>query len=59
MTEFREPMNRLFRDHHGVIVNVIAYERETQKVIYRRPGYEWECACPLIIFRSRFDEVVV
>nr|WP_238938999.1 DUF4222 domain-containing protein [Mixta mediterraneensis] len=47
-------MNRLYRDHHGIVVNVIRYEADSQKVIYRRPGYEWECAAPLLIFRARF-----
>ena len=46
-------MNRLYRDHHGIVVNFIRYEADSQKVIYRRPGYEWECAAPLLIFRAR------
>ncbi|UAN49718.1 DUF4222 domain-containing protein [Serratia sp. JSRIV002] len=54
-----QELNRIFRDQHGIAVNVIRYERDTQRVVYRRPGYEWECACPLIIFRARFTEVVV
>jgi hypothetical protein len=59
MTENIQTLNRYFRDQHGVIVQVIRYERDTQRVIYKRPGYEWECATPKIIFRARFAEVVV
>lgn len=54
-----QELNRIFRDQQGITVNVIRFERDTQRVIYRRPGYEWECASPLIIFRTRFTEVVV
>ncbi|MGG7890230.1 DUF4222 domain-containing protein [Klebsiella aerogenes] len=28
-----------------------------QRVIYRRPGYEWECVAPMIIFRARFKRI--
>ncbi|WP_447874658.1 DUF4222 domain-containing protein [Serratia fonticola] len=54
-----QELNRIFRDQHGITVNVIRFERDTQRAIYRRPGYEWGCASPLILFRSRFTEVVV
>lgn len=59
MVDNIQELNRFFRDQHGITVNVIRFERDTQRVIYRRPGYEWECASPLIVFRSRFTEVVV
>nr|WP_237730769.1 DUF4222 domain-containing protein [Lelliottia amnigena] len=47
----------MYKDHHGIVVHVIRYEEDSQKVIYRRPGYEWECAAPLILFRSRFKRI--
>lgn len=47
----------IWRDSHGFDVTVLAVDKENQKVIYRRPGYEWECACPLIIFRTRFTRI--
>ncbi|MCY1699502.1 DUF4222 domain-containing protein [Lelliottia sp. SL45] len=50
-------LDRLYRDHHGIVVHVIRYEEVSQKVIFRRPGYEWECAAPLILFRSRFKRI--
>ncbi|HBP8874102.1 TPA: DUF4222 domain-containing protein [Escherichia coli] len=50
-------LNRYYKDTHGVVVNVIGYDAVGQRVIYRRPGYEWECVAPLIIFRSRFTRV--
>jgi hypothetical protein len=52
-----KPLDRYYRDQHGTIVNVIGYDSASQKVIYRRPGYDWECASPLILFRSRFTRV--
>ncbi|EOW7867724.1 MULTISPECIES: DUF4222 domain-containing protein [Serratia] len=32
---------------------------ENQKVVYQRPGYEWHCACPLIIFWARFTRTIL
>lgn len=52
-----QTLDRLYQDHHGITVNVIRYERDSQRVIYRRPGYEWECAAPLILLRARFRRV--
>ncbi|WP_338134695.1 DUF4222 domain-containing protein [Pantoea stewartii] len=53
-TEHMQTLDRYYVDHHGIVVHVIGYEPDRQRVIYRRPGYEWECASPLIVFRSRF-----
>jgi hypothetical protein len=57
MAEQVTPLNRKYRDRRGHVVHVIGYEREAQRVIYRRDGYEYECAAPLILFRSRFIRV--
>ncbi|MBL5899955.1 DUF4222 domain-containing protein [Lelliottia amnigena] len=57
MEEQTKTIDRLYKDHHGIVVHVIRYEEDSQKVIYRRPGYEWECAAPLILFRSRFKRI--
>ncbi|EPG6438542.1 DUF4222 domain-containing protein [Klebsiella aerogenes] len=38
-------------------MHVIGYDVDRQRVIYRRPGYEWECAAPKIIFRARFKRI--
>lgn len=57
MTEFIQSMNRYYRDQHGIVVNVTGYDPVGQRVIYRRPGYEWECVAPLIVFRSRFTRI--
>ncbi|SUW63269.1 Uncharacterised protein [Buttiauxella agrestis] len=57
MEENIQTLDRLYKDHHGVVVNVIGYDRIGQRVIYRRTGYEWECAAPLIIFRARFRRI--
>ncbi|WP_410789021.1 DUF4222 domain-containing protein [Klebsiella aerogenes] len=50
-------MNRYYRDSHGIIVNVTGYDVVGQRVIYRRPGYDWECVAPLIVFRTRFKRI--
>ncbi|EMB4322608.1 DUF4222 domain-containing protein [Pluralibacter gergoviae] len=52
-----QPLNRYYQDDKGVIVNVIGYDAAGQRVIYRRPGYDWECAAPLLVFRSRFRRI--
>ncbi|MFC3191089.1 DUF4222 domain-containing protein [Pseudocitrobacter faecalis] len=50
-------LDRYYKDSHGIIVNVIGYDESAQRVIYRRPGYEWDCVAPLIVFRSRFTRI--
>ncbi|WP_410476959.1 DUF4222 domain-containing protein [Klebsiella oxytoca] len=50
-------MDRLYRDQHGIVVHVTGYDAGHQRVIYRRPGYKWECVAPMIIFRARFKRV--
>jgi len=55
--EHIQPMDLLYRDQHGIVVHVTGYDAGRQRVIYRRPGYEWECAAPMIIFRARFKRI--
>nr|DAK71078.1 MAG TPA: protein of unknown function (DUF4222) [Caudoviricetes sp.] len=50
-------MDRLYRDQHGIVVHVTGYDAARQRVIYRRPGYDWECVAPMIIFRARFKRI--
>ena len=57
MEEKIQILDRLYADSHGIVVNVIGYDSIGQRVIYRRTGYEWECAAPLIIFRARFRRI--
>ncbi|MGG7993894.1 DUF4222 domain-containing protein [Klebsiella aerogenes] len=57
MEENIQPMDRLYRDQHGIVVHVTGYDAGRQSVIYRRPGYEWECVAPIIIFRARFKRI--
>lgn len=52
-----QTLDRLYMDYNGIVVNVIGYDCISQRVIYRRTGYEWECAAPLIIFRARFTRI--
>lgn len=57
MKENIQTLDHLYRDWHGNVVHVVGYDRAGQRVIYRRTGYEWECAAPLIIFRARFTRI--
>lgn len=57
MDENIQPLYRLYRDQHGIVVHVTGYDADRQRVIYRRPGYEWECSAPMIIFRARFKRI--
>ncbi|MFM3287164.1 DUF4222 domain-containing protein [Klebsiella quasivariicola] len=57
MEENIQPMDRLYRDQHGIVVHATGYDAARQRVIYRRPGYEWECVAPMIIFRARFKRI--
>ncbi|HID2079931.1 TPA: DUF4222 domain-containing protein [Klebsiella oxytoca] len=50
-------LNRWFRDHYGIPVQVIRWEPQTQRVIYLREGYEHECFSPLEQFRRKFREI--
>lgn len=57
MTKLIEELDRYYRDRNGIVVHVIGYDRLGQRVIYKRTGYEWECASPLILFRARFKRI--
>lgn len=57
MSSTIQPLDRLYKDGRGIVVNVIGYDADRQRVIYRRPGYEWDCVAPVIIFRARFKRV--
>lgn len=59
MTHGITSLDRFYRDRKGTVVHVIRYDRINQKVIYRRQGYDFECASPLILFRSRFERIDV
>lgn len=51
-------INRRFKDKRGVVVRVIRWEPETNRVIYLRDNYEHgECFSPLDQFQRNFREV--
>ncbi|HDR2792810.1 TPA: DUF4222 domain-containing protein [Enterobacter asburiae] len=50
-------VNRRFKDHRGIPVRVVRWERDTQRVIYLREGYEHECFSPLDQFKRKFSEL--
>ncbi|ECC9963896.1 DUF4222 domain-containing protein [Salmonella enterica subsp. enterica] len=51
-----QELNRWFRDGRGLYVHVIRWEPETERVIYLRKGYPYECFSPLWKFRRDFVE---
>ncbi|MBF5597443.1 DUF4222 domain-containing protein [Escherichia coli] len=51
-----QELNRWFRDGRGLYVHVIRWEPETQRVIYLRKDYPYECFSPLWKFRRDFVE---
>ncbi len=57
MTEKLRPLDLKYRDPHGVIVHVIAFDSENQRVIYMREGYEHECTKPVKHFKKHFTKV--
>nr|ELA1895377.1 DUF4222 domain-containing protein [Klebsiella aerogenes] len=46
---------RLDREHTECLIT--GYSAVLRMKIIRRPGYEWECAAPKIIFRARFKRI--
>ncbi|QWA09820.1 DUF4222 domain-containing protein [Sodalis ligni] len=54
MDENRVPVDRSYRDQYGVTVHVIGWDRERQRVIFLRDGYEHECMQPVEQFRKKF-----
>lgn len=51
------PFEMLCRDSHGVIVRVTGVDQLNLRVIFRRPGYEHDCACPRRDFGKKFKKV--
>ncbi|MBE5251599.1 DUF4222 domain-containing protein [Mixta mediterraneensis] len=53
-------LNRRFKDKRGVIIRVVRWEPETNRVIYLRDNYEHgECFSSLERFKQYFREVTV
>lgn len=50
-------LDRAYRDPRGVLVHVTAYDRENERVIFTRPGYEHECMRPVWQFQQLFRRV--
>jgi len=59
MTQFSQiaDLDRYYRDPRGVVVHVIGYDRVNQRVIYRRSGYEHDCARSLDAFKALFTRI--
>ncbi|WP_337037789.1 MULTISPECIES: DUF4222 domain-containing protein [Pseudescherichia] len=52
-----EQLDRRYRDHRGVEVHVVGYDREKRQVIFMRSGYPHECMQPVERFREKFKRV--
>lgn len=46
-----------YRDWRGVTVETVGVDVVNQRVIYRRPGYEFECVCPRRDWSKKFRKV--
>ncbi|MCU1787492.1 DUF4222 domain-containing protein [Pectobacterium polaris] len=57
MDERITELDRRYRDHYGKIVRVVGYDRQNERVIYMRDGYEHKCVSPLWLFREKFERV--
>ncbi|MFJ5503844.1 DUF4222 domain-containing protein [Pectobacterium carotovorum] len=57
MDEQITELDRRYRDHYGKIVHVVGYDRQNERVIYMREGYEHECVSPLWQFQAKFTRV--
>lgn len=58
MNEDSQNLNRIYRDHRGVLVTVIRWDREKNAVIYRREGYAHELTYPVDRFIKKFTRVL-
>jgi len=56
--EDSQNLKRKYRDHRGVIVRVIRWDKVNQQVIYLREGYQHECMQPLERFILKFTRVL-
>ncbi|WP_247862457.1 DUF4222 domain-containing protein [Hafnia paralvei] len=57
MNETIIPIDRWYRDSHGVPVHVIGWDYEHAQIIFKREGYEHECMQPLRYFRTKFTRI--
>ncbi|QHA85566.1 DUF4222 domain-containing protein [Serratia rhizosphaerae] len=45
-------------DDHGRLVHVIGVDQVNHRVIFRRPGYPYDCVVPRRDFGTKFKKVV-
>ena len=58
MDEDSQNLRRTYRDHRGVLVTVIRWDRENNAVIYLRAGYPDELTYPVERFKKKFTRVL-
>ncbi|WLS77244.1 DUF4222 domain-containing protein [Erwinia pyri] len=58
MNEDSQNLNRVYRDHRGVLVTVIRWDKQNNAVIYTREGYPHELTYPVDRFIKRFKRVL-
>ncbi|WP_277973413.1 DUF4222 domain-containing protein [Pantoea agglomerans] len=49
--------DKRFKDRRGIVVNVISYDRQERRVIFKRPNYEHLCCVPKWYFEKYFREI--
>ncbi|WP_440863688.1 DUF4222 domain-containing protein [Symbiopectobacterium purcellii] len=54
MDEQVTELDRRYLDSYGKVVHVIGYDRQNERVIFMREGYEHECVQPLWHFKAKF-----
>lgn len=55
--EKHKNLNRYFRDRRGIIVKVIEWNKQKQRVIFMRADYEHPCFVPLWLFLKYYTEL--
>ncbi|MBG6248368.1 MULTISPECIES: DUF4222 domain-containing protein [Symbiopectobacterium] len=53
MDEQATELDRRYLDPYGRVVHVIGYDRQNERVIFMREGYEHECVQPPVAFQSK------
>ncbi|WP_029686580.1 DUF4222 domain-containing protein [Tatumella saanichensis] len=55
--EIIKPWFERYRDWRGITVETVGVDIANQRVIHRRPGYEFVCVCPRRDWSKKFRKV--
>ena len=56
--EIIKPWVEEYRDWRGVVVDTVGVDIVNQRIIYRRPGYEFDCVSPRRDWSRKFRRVM-